>query len=425
MHKYKSLNIKLINTLFCSSIRLKKVGASYKCIPCHCKKMEQDRIKNDSNSESDSESELTVLKTLNEKTKDLWTASIDISKEKIITLENSSNKDISIRKETKLSKSDISIRKKPKLKKSDYYYKCAFCVEELKDAKTLKIHIESKHSEDLFKFPCDDCEFNAEGPRFLKKHQHEKKHGPYKKEKTIETENVKNHAKINENQVKPFDEHFQFNNQNDKNVLCNKKPKIFEDSDKEEYNENQVKPFDKHLQYNNQNDKKQKDNIEIIRDASEFPTIELVKNLKDDLHFFTYKCKPCDKPFQEMCYATDHFNDRHVCSYCHKIFHKTTVLQDHVKKDHQNSNLDVSNSQAGSSNVINEKNILDKKNTQVFQNIKDKNYRGLLNRTKSNIPKEKEIEVITLEGDYEPEDYDESIIDRVKLRKRKKHCYYK
>ena len=384
-NKNKSLNIKLINTRFCSSIMLKKVGDSYKCIPCHCKKMEQDPIKNDSNSESDSESELTVLKTLNEKTKDLWTASIDISKEKIITLENSSNKDISIRKETKLSKSDISIRKKPKLKKSDYYYKCAFCVEELKDAKTLKIHIESKHSEDLFKFPCDDCDFNAEGPRFLKKHQHEKKHGPYKKEKTIETENVKNHVKINENQVKPFD---------------------------------------KHLQYNNQNDKKQKDNIEIIRDASEFPTIELVKNLKDDLHFFTYKCKPCDKPFQEMCYATDHFNDRHVCSYCHKIFHKTTVLQDHVKKDHQNSNLDVSNSQAGSSNVINEKNILDKKNTQVFQNIKDKNYRGLLNRTKSNIPKEKEIEVITLEGDYEPEDYDESIIDRVKLRKRKKHCYY-
>ena len=160
-NKNKSLNIKLINTRFCSSIMLKKVGDSYKCIPCHCKKMEQDPIKNDSNSESDSESELTVLKTLNEKTKDLWTASIDISKEKIITLENSSNKDISIRKETKLSKSDISIRKKPKLKKSDYYYKCAFCVEELKDAKTLKIHIESKHLEDLFKFPCDDCDFTA------------------------------------------------------------------------------------------------------------------------------------------------------------------------------------------------------------------------------------------------------------------------
>jgi len=194
MHKYKSLNIKLINTLFCSSIRLKKVGASYKCIPCHCKKnkkqnktkqtnkkMEQDRLKIDSNSESDSESELTVLKTLNEKTKDmnvfiknLWTASIDNSKE-IITLENSSDKDKSIRKKPKLSKSDISVKKKPKLEKSDYYFKCAFCVEELQDAKTLKIHIESKHSEDLFKFPCGDCEFNAEGPRFLKQHQNEKK----------------------------------------------------------------------------------------------------------------------------------------------------------------------------------------------------------------------------------------------------------
>merc|ERR1712110_1403198 len=230
------------------------------------------------------------------------------------------------------------------------------------------------------------------------------------KEKTVKTENVKNHAKINENQVKPFDEHFQFNNQNDKNVLCNKRPKIFEGSKKEESNENQVKPFDEHLQYIDQNDKKQKDNIEIIRDASEFP-IELVKNVKDDLHFFTYKCKPCDKPFQKMYYATDHFNERHVCSYCHKLFHKTTVLQDHVKKDHQNSNVDVSNSQAGSSNVINEKNMLDKKSTQGFQNIKDKNYRGLLNQTKSNIPKEKEneskkeIEVITIEDDS-----DESLI---------------
>merc|ERR1712110_717816 len=63
-----------------------------------------------------------------------------------------------------------------------------------------------------------------------------------------------------------------------------------------------------------------------------------------------------------------------------------------IQKDHQNSNVDVSNSQAGSSNVINEKNMLDKKNTQGFQNIKDKNYRGLLNQTKSNIPKEKESE---------------------------------
>merc|ERR1712208_261352 len=99
----------------------------------------------------------------------------------------------------------------------------------------------------------------------------------------------------------------------------------------------------------------------------------------------------------------------HICSYCYKHFQKNTVLQDHVKKDHQNSNVDVSNSQAGSSNVINEENMLDKKNTQGFQNIKDKNYRGLLNQTKSNILKEKEneskkeIEVITIEDDYEPE----------------------
>jgi hypothetical protein len=69
-------------------------------------------------------------------------------------------------------------RNKPKLEKSDYYFKCAFCVEELQDEKALKIHIDSKHSEDLFKFPCGDCGFNAQGPKFLKQHQNEK-HGPY------------------------------------------------------------------------------------------------------------------------------------------------------------------------------------------------------------------------------------------------------
>ena len=69
-------------------------------------------------------------------------------------------------------------RNKPKLGKSDYYFKCAFCVEELQDEKALKIHIDSKHSEDLFKFPCGDCGFNAQGPKFLKQHQNEK-HGPY------------------------------------------------------------------------------------------------------------------------------------------------------------------------------------------------------------------------------------------------------
>ena len=48
-----------------------------------------------------------------------------------------------------------------------------FCVDELPDKKTFKIHIESEHSEDLFKFLCSECGFNAEGPRFLKQHQDE------------------------------------------------------------------------------------------------------------------------------------------------------------------------------------------------------------------------------------------------------------
>ena len=53
------------------------------------------------------------------------------------------------------------IRKKPKLTKSDYYFKCAFCHEELDDDAALKVHIESKHLDDLFKFPCEHCEYRG------------------------------------------------------------------------------------------------------------------------------------------------------------------------------------------------------------------------------------------------------------------------
>merc|ERR1712037_622141 len=56
------------------------------------------------------------------------------------------------------------------LTKADYYFKCAFCPAEVDDDVKLKIHIESKHLEDLFKFPCETCGFNAEGPRVLREH---------------------------------------------------------------------------------------------------------------------------------------------------------------------------------------------------------------------------------------------------------------
>ena len=62
------------------------------------------------------------------------------------------------------------VGKRTNLTKADYYFKCAFCPAELDDDTKLKIHIESKHLEDLFKFPCDTCGFNAEGPRVLREH---------------------------------------------------------------------------------------------------------------------------------------------------------------------------------------------------------------------------------------------------------------
>ena len=50
---------------------------------------------------------------------------------------------------------------------ADYCYVFAFCQAEVA---TLKIYIESVHPDDLFKFPCKTCGFNAEGPRFLREH---------------------------------------------------------------------------------------------------------------------------------------------------------------------------------------------------------------------------------------------------------------
>lgn len=62
------------------------------------------------------------------------------------------------------------VSKRTNKTKADYYFKCAFCPAELDDDAKLKIHIESKHLEDLFKFPCETCGFDAEGPRVLREH---------------------------------------------------------------------------------------------------------------------------------------------------------------------------------------------------------------------------------------------------------------
>ena len=53
---------------------------------------------------------------------------------------------------------------------TDYCYACAFCQAEVVDGAALKVHIESVHLDELFKFPCEICGFNAEGPRFLREH---------------------------------------------------------------------------------------------------------------------------------------------------------------------------------------------------------------------------------------------------------------
>ena len=53
---------------------------------------------------------------------------------------------------------------------SDYsfgQFTCAFCGREMDD---LRAHIESVHSNDLFKFLSGECGFNAQGPRHLREH---------------------------------------------------------------------------------------------------------------------------------------------------------------------------------------------------------------------------------------------------------------
>ena len=46
-------------------------------------------------------------------------------------------------------------------------FMCAFCGEEMDDLKT---HVESVHRDDLFKFLCGECGFNAQGPKHLREH---------------------------------------------------------------------------------------------------------------------------------------------------------------------------------------------------------------------------------------------------------------
>lgn len=53
---------------------------------------------------------------------------------------------------------------------ADYSYDCAFCHAKVNGEGAFKSHIESEHLDEIFKFPCKICGFQAEGPRFLRDH---------------------------------------------------------------------------------------------------------------------------------------------------------------------------------------------------------------------------------------------------------------
>ena len=86
------------------------------------------------------------------------------------------------------------VSKRTNKTKADYYFKCAFCPAEVDDDAKLKIHIESKHLQDLFKFPCETCGFDAEGPRVLREHI-AKVHGGQKGQ-TVQIPKVEQNHKV-------------------------------------------------------------------------------------------------------------------------------------------------------------------------------------------------------------------------------------
>ena len=50
-----------------------------------------------------------------------------------------------------------------------HFYQCVFCTTIVDTNADLKVHIESDHLDNIFKFDCCHCSFNAEGPRDLDK----------------------------------------------------------------------------------------------------------------------------------------------------------------------------------------------------------------------------------------------------------------
>lgn len=57
--------------------------------------------------------------------------------------------------------------------KNEYYISCAFCPFSCLRDDEFKKHIDELHKNDLFKFPCDECGFNAQGPKYLRQHKSE------------------------------------------------------------------------------------------------------------------------------------------------------------------------------------------------------------------------------------------------------------
>ena len=58
----------------------------------------------------------------------------------------------------------------PEPKKIPYFWACEFCAFECNKDSELKKHVDNAHLEDLWSFPCQNCDFKAQGPKYLREH---------------------------------------------------------------------------------------------------------------------------------------------------------------------------------------------------------------------------------------------------------------
>ena len=92
-------------------------------------------------------------------------------------------------------------------KKIPYFWACEFCAFECNKDSELKKHVDNAHLEDLWSFPCPNCDFKAQGPKYLREHICDSIQEKTEKITENEQKNTENEQKIEEkDETKSLDE---------------------------------------------------------------------------------------------------------------------------------------------------------------------------------------------------------------------------